>query len=65
MKRIHSLFIGLTLMAPILFLQSCLSDDDNDDYLAICPIDQPNALVTVKPNADNTGFIMLYGDPSG
>ena len=63
MKRIHSLFIGLTLMAPILFLQSCLSDDDyDDDYLAICPIDQPNALVTVKPNADNTGFIMQLND---
>ena len=50
-------------MAPILFLQSCLSDDDyDDDYLAICPIDQPNALVTVKPNADNTGFIMQLND---
>lgn len=51
----------LVLMASAFTLQSCLDDDDDDCYV-ICPVNQPNALVTVKPNADNTAFFMQLDD---
>lgn len=56
-------FMALGLLATAFTLNSCLNDNDGDDpYLAICPIDRPNALVTVKPNADNTSFWMQLTD---
>lgn len=55
-KTIYLLALGL--LASTFTLTSCLNDDCDDPYHVICPIDRPNALVTVKPNADNTEFRM-------
>lgn len=55
--------LALGLLATTFTLTSCLNDDcDDDPYYVICPIDRPNALVTVKPNADNTEFRMQLTD---
>jgi len=60
MKKMNLLLAGLGLIATTFALQSCLDDDDDD--CIICPVDYPNALVTVKPNADNTAFTMQLDD---
>ncbi len=54
--------LALGLLATTFTLTSCLNDDCDDPYYVICPIDRPNALVTVKPNADNTEFRMQLTD---
>lgn len=54
--------LALGLLATAFTLTSCLNNDCDDPYLAVCPIDRPNALVTVKPNADNTAFWMQLTD---
>ena len=54
--------MGLGMMAITLSFQSCWDDDDDCPRHVICPVEQPNALVTVKPNADNTAFRMQLND---
>ena len=50
------------LLATAFTLTSCLNDSCDDPYYVVCPNDRPNALVTVKPNADNTAFWMQLTD---
>ncbi len=52
MKRLDLFLATFGLIATAFCLQSCLGDDDEK------MIAYPNALVTVKPNADNTHFYM-------
>ena len=52
MKKMKLLLAGFGLMATTFALQSCL-DDENDNNTIY-----PNALVTVKPDAENTSFRM-------
>ena len=55
--------LALGLLATTFTLTSCLNDGcDDDPYYVICPVDRPNALVTVKPNADNTEVRMQLTD---
>ena len=54
--------MALGLLATTLTLTSCLNDSCDDPYYVVCPNDRPNALVTVKPNADNTAFWMQLTD---
>ena len=54
--------MGLGMMAITLSFQSCWDDDDDCPRHVICPVEQPNALVTVKPNADDTAFRMQLND---
>ena len=66
MKMKFFILTCLGLMASAFTLQSCLDDDDDACYV-ICPVEQPNALVTVKPiadklNANNTEFFMQLDD---
>ena len=58
MKKWSMFLAGLGLIATTFALQSCLDDDDNDHY----SVTYPNALVTVKPNAENTSFYMQLND---
>lgn len=56
MMRKEKWYLMLALIVGSLSFQSCLDDDDNYyayDYL------QPNALVTVKHNTDNTVYLQL------
>lgn len=53
MKKMNLFMAGLGLMAATFALPSCSSDDDDNVSLAY-----PNALVTVKPDAENTSFRM-------
>lgn len=58
MKRflsIYKLLIATVVIAPSVLFQSCLDDNDNDYYYKTLP----NALVTVKPVADNSFFLQL------
>lgn len=57
MRKISLFLVSLGLVATTFIFQSCLNDDDNDYSVAY-----PNALVTVKPNADNTSFCMQLED---
>lgn len=60
MKRRNILFLTLALMATSIFT-AC--DDDNDNNYVICPgAPQYNALVTVKPNTDNTSVYLQLDD---
>ncbi len=62
MKKKFFILTCLGLMASAFTLQSCLDDDDDACYV-ICPVEQPNALVTVKPIADkNNAFFMQLDD---
>ena len=62
MKMKFFILTCLGLMASAFTLQSCLDDDDDACYV-ICPVEQPNALVTVKPIADkNNAFFMQLDD---
>ncbi|MCI6169756.1 MAG: NigD-like protein [Bacteroidales bacterium] len=58
MRTIKLLLLSLGLAAVACAMQSCL-DDDNDHYYNIV---MPNALVTVKPAAGNTGFYLQLDD---
>jgi hypothetical protein len=62
MRKIGLMMMGLGMMAITLSFQSCWDDDDDCPRHVICPVEQPNALVTVKPNADNTAFRMQLND---
>lgn len=57
MRKISLFLAGLGLMAATFALQSCSNDDDDNYSLAF-----PNALVTVKPDAENTSFRMQLDD---
>lgn len=57
MKKFSLFLAGFGLIAMTFALQSCLDDDDNNISIAY-----PNALVTVKPDADNTSFCMQLAD---
>ena len=57
MKKMNLILAGLALMATTFAFQSC-SNDDDDNYNIV----YPNALVTVKPNADNSQFYMQLDD---
>lgn len=57
MKKISLFLASLGLIATTFAFQSCVNDDDNDYSLAY-----PNALVTVKPDAENTSFYMQLDD---
>ena len=57
MKKISLLLASTGLMALTFAFQSCLNDDDNDYSMVY-----PNALVTVKPDAENTSFYMQLDD---
>ena len=46
---------SVAVLASVMIFQSCLDDDDNDYYRYALP----NALVTVKPVADNSFFMQL------
>ncbi len=54
MKKINYLFAVLGMMTSMIFLQSCSSDSSGKKYV--------NALVTVKPNADNTAVYLQLDD---
>ena len=58
MKSTKTIIAALSLMVSTLSLQSCLNDDDNDSYNIVTP----NALVTVKPNSDNSSFYLQLDD---
>jgi hypothetical protein len=58
MKKLSYLLLGLWLTASAVSLSSCSDDDDNYDYDEI----MPTAMVTVKPNADNSAFTMQLND---
>ena len=60
-KSIYLLALGL-LTTTFMFTSCCDDCCDDGPYLAICPVEHPNALVTVKPNADNTEFRMQLTD---
>ena len=62
MRKIGLMMMGLGMMAITLSFQSCWDDDDDCPRHVICPVEQPNALVTVKPNADDTAFRMQLND---
>ena len=57
MRTIKLLLLSLGLAVVACAMQSCL--DDNDHYYNIV---MPNALVTVKPAAGNTGFYLQLDD---
>ena len=57
MKMKFFILTCLGLMASAFTLQSCLDDDDDACYV-ICPVEHPNALVTVKPTADGLYVIV-------
>ncbi|WP_342975155.1 hypothetical protein [Phocaeicola dorei] len=46
----NKLLASVAVLASVMIFQSCLDDDDNDYYRYAWP----NALVTVKPVADNS-----------
>lgn len=46
----NKLLASVAVLASVMIFQSCLDDDDNDYYRYALP----NALVTVKPVADNS-----------
>ncbi len=54
MKRINFLFASLGIMFSMALMLSCSSDDNGRVYT--------NALVTVKPNADNTEVFLQLDD---
>lgn len=56
MKKFSLLLAGFGLMATTFAFQSCLNDDDDNS------IAYPSALVTVKPDAENTSFRMQVDD---
>ena len=58
MRKLSYLLLGLWLTASAVSLSSCSDDDDNYDYDEI----MPTAMVTVKPNADNSAFTMQLND---
>lgn len=47
--------LAVVVIASSIIFQSCLDDDDNDYYYKT----MPNALVTVKPRAENSFFLQL------
>lgn len=49
----NKLLASVAVLASVMIFQSCLDDDDNDYYRYALP----NALVTVKPVADNSFFM--------
>lgn len=51
----NKLLASVAVLASVIIFQSCLDDDDNDYYRYAWP----NALVTVKPVADNSFFMQL------
>ncbi len=57
MKKFNLLLMSIGVIVSTLCMQSCLSDDDNNNNIAF-----PTALVTVKPNFDNTSFYMQLND---
>ena len=56
MKKFNLLLMSFSVIASAICMQSCL-DDDNGNDLAY-----PTALVTVKPNSDNSSFYMQLND---
>lgn len=60
MKKLNYLIMMLGLLTLTLSLQSCDSDDDG--YYVYRYPGQYNALVTVKPNADNTSVYFQLDD---
>lgn len=58
MDKIKNLLIGCMMVVAAVALQSCDDDDDSYGYNYV----QPTAIVTVKPNADNTSFVMQLND---
>jgi hypothetical protein len=57
MKKNYYLLFGVFMSVITVLFSSC-DDDDKYDYDEI----RPTALVTVKPNADNTSFVMQLND---
>lgn len=55
MIRKEKWYLMLALVVGSLSFQSCLDDDDDDSYALL----MPNALVTVKHDADNTVYLQL------
>ena len=51
----NKLLASVAVLASVMIFRSCLDDDDNDYYRYALP----NALVTVKPVADNSFFMQL------
>ncbi len=56
MKKIIYFFAVLGIFTSIVALQSCSTDNDGPEYV------YTDALVTVKPNSDNTQFYMQLDD---
>lgn len=59
MKRIKAYLLGAWLVVTACALWSC---NDDDDYYYDTGYLLPRALVTVKPNSDNTSFYMQLDD---
>jgi hypothetical protein len=60
-RIIRLVMMGLGVVMMTLAFQSCM-DDENEPPTVIEPTESPNALVTVKPNAGNIGFILQLND---
>ena len=56
MKRLKMFALGLLLASSVITLQSCNDDDDIDSTY------YPNALVTLKTNAQTGAFYMQLDD---
>lgn len=59
MRRINRLLLGVWLVATAMLAQSCLNDDDDNKYVNG---NFPSAVVTIKPDSDNTSFYMQLDD---
>lgn len=58
MNAMKTILMGVAVLATSAIMQSCSDDDDN--YLMVCPgWDGPNALVTVKAEADKSVYFQL------
>lgn len=61
MKRKNLLLLALILVTTLSF--TACNDDEDDNRHTICPVlPQYNALVTVKPNTDNTSVYLQLDD---
>lgn len=61
MKTMKKLMTALSLIAAAVCMQSCDTDDDHS-YIIDPTMPRYNALVTVKPNADNTAVYLQLDD---
>lgn len=59
MRKMKKIMFGVWLAVTAIVMQSCLDDDDDNKYINY---NFPSAVVTVKPNSDNSMFYMQLDD---